>query len=336
MKRGIIMQINYAKNVKANINLKNNKELRAAILGIVQNAIKLNHLDFTLVGNSYNNESIQLIFRNITSSSANSILVLTNYRILYINQSTLDNILHGNVLNEQNIEKNILFVDLTSCQDNIYQGEYSLILQYENDRKFTIYSEARSDSNFIKREIKPIILRNNEQMVEAYNRSIEKDGNIPLDISSVVIDPNEKTIQEVIDDEQRREHEAEEKEKSNKIKPVFSIQEHKNITKEKDDSTVPMSRSDESKNNSSKKTRCQVAFGPAPSGYHQIDVVYVQGPTINWISNNGNFPKAMGKALSMLLDMLQPDEFVCNLQFTTQNMGDTFAVNLAGDLYKKD
>ena len=96
------MQINYAKKVKANINLKNNKELRAAILGIVQNAIKLNHLDFTLVGNSYNNESIQLIFRNITSSSANSILVLTNYRILYINQSTLDNILHGNVLNEQN------------------------------------------------------------------------------------------------------------------------------------------------------------------------------------------------------------------------------------------
>ena len=30
------MQINYAKNVKTNINLKDNKELRAAILGIVQ------------------------------------------------------------------------------------------------------------------------------------------------------------------------------------------------------------------------------------------------------------------------------------------------------------
>jgi hypothetical protein len=55
------MQINYAKNVKTNINLKDNKELRAAILGIVQNAIKLNHLDFTLIENSYNNESIQLI-----------------------------------------------------------------------------------------------------------------------------------------------------------------------------------------------------------------------------------------------------------------------------------
>lgn len=330
------MQINYAKNVKANINLKDNKELRAAILGIIQSATKLNHLDFTLIGNGYNNESIQLVFRNITSSSANSILVLTNYRIIYINQSTLDNILHGNALNEQNIKKNILFIDLTSCQDNIYQGEYSLILQYGNDKKFTIYSEARSDSDFIKEKIKPIILRNNEQMVEAYNKSIEKDSNIPLDISSIVIDPNEKTIQEVIDDEQQREHEAEENEKSNRLKPVSPIQEHKNITKEKDDSTVPLSKSDENENNSSKNARCQLAFGPAPSGYHQIDVIYVQGPTINWISNNGNFPKAMGKALSTLLDTLQPDEFVCNLQFTTQNMGDTFAVNLAGDLYKKD
>lgn len=303
------MQINYAKNVKTNINLKDNKELRAAILGIVQNAIKLNHLDFTLIENSYNNESIQLVFRNITSSSANSILVLTNYRIIYINQSTLDNILHGNVLSEQSIERNILFVDLTSCQDNIYQGEYSLILQYGNDMKFTIYSEARSDSDFIKEEIKPIILRNNEQMVEAYNKSIEKDSNIPLDISSIVIDPNEKTIQEVIDDEQQREHEAEEKEKSNKLKPVSSIQEHKNITKEKDDSVASAPKSDTSEPDN----KCQVAFGPAPSGYHQIDVIYVQGPTINWISNNGNFPKAMGKALSTLLDTLQPDEFVCNL-----------------------
>lgn len=75
--------------------------------------------------------------------------------------------------------------------------------------KFTIYSEARSDSAFIKEEIKPIILRNNEQMVEAYNKSIEKDSNIPLDISSIVIDPNEKTIQEVIDDEQQKEREKE-------------------------------------------------------------------------------------------------------------------------------
>lgn len=326
------MQINYAKNVKTNINLKDNKELRAAILGIVQNAIKLNHLDFTLIENSYNNESIQLVFRNITSSSANSILVLTNYRILYINQSTLDNILHGNVLRDQNIEKNILFVDLSSCQDNLYQDEYSLILQYGNDMKFTIYSEARSDSAFIKEEIKPIILRNNEQMVEAYNKSIEKDSNIPLDISSIVIDPNEKTIQEVIDDEQQKEREKEEREKSNKIKPVSSIQEHKNITKERGDSVASASMPDTSEPDN----KCQVAFGPAPSGYHQIDVIYVQGPTFNWISNNGDFPRAMGKAISTLLDTLQPDEFVCNLQFTTQNMGDTFAVNLAGDLYKKD
>ena len=111
-----------------------------------------------------------------------------------------------------------------------------------------------------------------------------------------------------------------------------SFQEHKNITKERGDSVASASMPDTSEPDN----KCQVAFGPAPSGYHQIDVIYVQGPTINWISNNGDFPRAMGKAISTLLDTLQPDEFVCNLQFTTQNMGDTFAVNLAGDLYKKD
>lgn len=314
------MQIKYDKKVESNIDLTQEKELRIAILNIVQHAIKNNHLDSNIASANglYTNEIIQLVFRTVPSGFNNNLLIITNYRLLHINQSILTNILHGDSTDNRNLKENVLFINLNSCQDNFYQGNYSLVLQYGNTKQLIIDSEIADDSLFIRNKIKPLVLKNNEEMVEAYNRMLDLEYASPFDISSIEIDPNEEPIQNIVN-------------KNLKIDKTKEIKK----AKQNEKNSAPDSKNS-TKQNIATNPNCQYSFGPAPKGYHLIDVIYVQGETINWISNNGNFNKAMDKAFSELASIINPDEFVCNLKFTTQNMGDTFAVNLAGDLYKKD
>lgn len=319
MKRGLLMQIKYVENIKSNLDMTNKKILRASILRIVQQSIIRNHLDFDLALNNdfYKDEEISIIFKSEHLGLNNNLLIITNYRIVNISQSTIDTIINGENANENNIKDNFLFIDLSSCQDNLYDGSYSLILKYGDNKKLIINANTEHDATFIKKSIKPLILNNNEKMVETYNTLIEEKNTQPFDISSLKIDPKEKTVQDAIQEEADVTNDTNSKKKD-------SRQEIQDQSKT------------EEEDNDAKENKCRFSFGPAPKGYHQVDIIYAQGPTINWISNNGNFPKGMDKALEELVKIMDDDEFVCNLRFTTQNMGDTFAVNLAGDLYKKD
>lgn len=318
------MKIEYSKDVKSNIDLTNEKELKASILGIVKQSIEENHLDFRLTPASafYKNEIITIIYKAKRFGVDDDFIIITNYRILCVPQSTVNAIIRGEKFNNYSIKDNLLFIDLSSCQDNVYNDIYSLILQYGKANKLIINSDSKYEASFIKANIKPLILKNNDRMVEAYNSLIEKADDLPFDITSIVIDPNEQTLQEI----------RAEKEKKKKQTINFEGQGERHDDK----SLIQNSNSGNVAESKELAEKCHYSFGPAPKGYHQIDVVYAQGPTINWLSNNGNFVKGMQKALGELSSMIKDDEFVCNMRFTTQNMGDTFAVNLAGDLYKKD
>ena len=143
------MQIKYDKKVESNINLTQEKELRIAILNIGQHAIKNNHLDSNIASANklYTNEIIQLVFQTIPSGFNNNLLIITNYRLLHINQSILTNILHGDSTDNRNLKENILFSNLNSCQDNFYQGNYSLVLQYGNTKQLHVVSYGSNNGN---------------------------------------------------------------------------------------------------------------------------------------------------------------------------------------------
>ena len=310
------MQIEYVKDVKSNLDIANQKLLRASILRIVKQSAITNHLEFSLTANNfYETERINIVFKKEHVGLNNNLVVITNYRIINISQSIIDSFIHGEQTSEEFIKDNLLFIDLTACQDNFYEGKYSLILNYGNKKKLIIDSETEDDATFIKSHIKPLILENNDKMVEAYNNLIEKTDNQPFEVSSLKIDPEEKTIQEII-----REEEKEQVQASSKA-----------ISKSNDNNQFTGSQISNMNGN------CHYSFGPAPiEGYHQVNIIYAQSPKINWINNTESFTEGMDKALNKLQKLLKPDEFVYNLQFTTQNMGDTVTVNLAGDLYKKD
>lgn len=315
-KRGLFMQIEYARNVKSNLDIVNKKLLRASILRIVQQAASTNHLEFSLSADNsfYKNETINIIFESKGLGLSNNLVVVTNYRIINVTKSTVDTIVNGEKLDEDNVKDNLLFIDLTACQDNLYEGTYSLILNYRDNKKLIINSETETDAAFIKKNIKPLVLKYNERMVEIYNNLIEKNDNQPFKPSSLKIDPQEKTVQEIINEEEKEQAQS-------SSEPV---NESKN-TKQRMHNQNGLSNSN-----------CHYSFGPAPKGYHQVDIIYAQSPTIEWISGNGNFRNGMAKALEELDKLMEPDDFVYNLRFTTQDMGDTFTVNLAGDLYKKN
>lgn len=318
------MQIKYSKDVKSNIDLLKDEELRASILEVVKESIGDHHLDFSIssANDLYKNEVIRIVFKFKYFGLNANLVIITNYRIINIPQSTINTIIRGEQIDSDNIKNNILFIELNACQDNVYNGEYSLILKYRETDELIINGDSKGDSSFIKKNIKPLILGNNDKMVKAYNSLVEKADDLPFDVTSIIADPSEKTLQEIVTQKLKTENEDNNFEKQDQSADDEGLTEkinHKKITEPDDKPSV-----------------CHYSFGPAPKGYHQTDVVFAQGPSVNWISNNGNFVKGMQKALDELGSMLQDDELVCNMRFTTQNMGDTFAVNLAGDLYKKD
>lgn len=105
------MQIKYVENVKSNLDMTNKKILRASILRIVQQSIIRNHLDFDLALNNdfYKDEEISIIFKSEHLGLNNNLLIITNYRIVNISQSTIDTIINGENANENNIKDNFLF-----------------------------------------------------------------------------------------------------------------------------------------------------------------------------------------------------------------------------------
>lgn len=78
-----------------------------------------------------------------------------------------------------------------------------------------------------------------------------------------------------------------------------------------------------------------IFVGPKTDDYEYEDMVYVQAQNINWIANAGNFVRAMDKIMSNFSEFVGPDECIFNMRYTTQSMGDTYAVNAVGDLCKK-
>lgn len=91
------------------------------------------------------------------------------------------------------------------------------------------------------------------------------------------------------------------------------------------DSIKPNSSSDSIKNN------CSVFVGPMTDKYEYDCMVFTQAENINWMSNNGDFNRAMEKIIQNFNSVVGKDQCIFNFRYTTQNMGDTYSVNAVGD-----
>lgn len=79
------------------------------------------------------------------------------------------------------------------------------------------------------------------------------------------------------------------------------------------------------------KNNCSVFVGPMTDKYEYDCMVFTQAENINWMSNNGDFNRAMEKIIKNFNSVVGKDQCIFNFRYTTQNMGDTYSVNAVGD-----
>lgn len=303
------MYIRYAKNCKENCKLNQNTDLRAVILDIVYSAALDNPMQLNLKksDNYYANEDILYVFHNDSPSFLSyDFYIITNFRILPIDTDYINNILDSKKL-EKTTDKNYLLSKIDTINSKkSNKGLYYVDITSNGDT-FPIKSNNPNTSKLIERDITPLLFKLNDRIVDTYNKTLQLNDN-QLDIDSITISPKESPF---LNTEQRTPYPTDvERENS-----AFGEQ----------------SRVRKTKNNAP-----QVAFGPAPKGYHLDRIAYSQGQVINIINENGNFIKAMQRAIDSIEQDLAPDEMMCNIKFQTQNMENTLAVNLGCDIYKKD
>ncbi|QZN93374.1 hypothetical protein KZE55_02060 [Limosilactobacillus panis] len=303
------MYIRYAKNCKENYDLNQNDDLSAVILDIVYSAALDNpmQLDLKKSDNYYANEDILYIFHNDSPSFLSyDFYIITNFRILAIDTDYINNILDNKKL-EKTVDKNYLLSKLDTIKSKKSNKGLYYVDITGNDDTFPIKSSNPSTSKLIETDITPLLFKLNDRIVKAYNKTLLLSDN-QLDVNSITISPKEKPF---LNAEQR-------------IPFPTDV--------EKENSAFEM----QSRVRKTKHNAPQVAFGPAPEGYHLDRIAYSQGQVINVINENGNFIKAMQRAIDSIEQDLAPDEMMCNIKFQTQNMEETLAVNLGCDIYKKD
>ncbi|WPK17548.1 hypothetical protein BB06_02805 [Pediococcus pentosaceus CGMCC 7049] len=79
----------------------------------------------------------------------------------------------------------------------------------------------------------------------------------------------------------------------------------------------------------------RIHVGSMPDNFEYVDIIYTQAENFNFVSNNGNFTRAMDKIMNQLYPLIGPEQSIFNLRITSQNMGDTYSVNAVGDLCER-
>lgn len=316
------MQIEYDKLYSSNLDLKQMSEFSSAFLGIVKYAIisRPYDLDLSLVNNDYKNEKIITVYcDNKADLQSAHFFILTNFRLLKVNFSALQKVAL-NELDSRDIKNAIFLINLESCQDRIQSNEYTTLQLTANNEELQIAANNEEDTNFINNNLRKRLLIENSKIVDVYNDCMDKFPKSKPDLGNIQIISNELNSYKIS-----------ERNMQGTINTSTNLSLKSEIKRPADKSVAKTNIT--KKEHEQRKYRCPCSFGPAPEGFYLEDIICAQGKDT---SDDPNFTKAMDKAVNTIINMLDKDEVVCNMKFTTQNTESYFSVNLAGDLYKKD